>query len=133
VPGCGDRDGSYAIVSTPPALNSPKCDSKKSLSGVPFYIFNGAQGNIYKTFCSAADGNQRQLNWNVDAFGVLQSTFISVSKRTPQQNASPYKDYKFTLSWKPNANYNRSSCIQTCADAFIAIADSPCGHQGGEY
>jgi hypothetical protein len=138
VPGCGDRDGSQAVVLKLPTPNPPKCDIKDSPSGVPFNLFNGPQGNIYSTFCSAADGNQRKLSWYVDPSGALQSTVIQsrsigMRKRTPPPDPSIYQNYKFLLAWEPNANYNRSSCIQTCVDAFIAITDSPCGHQGSKY
>jgi hypothetical protein len=134
VPGCSDRDGSLAIVSKPPTPNQPRCDDKNSLSGVPYNLFNGQQSNIYTTFCSAADGNERALSWYVNATGGgLLSTVVKTRKRTPPPNINAYQNYLFDLSWKPIASYNRSACIQTCVDAFIAITDSPCGRQGSKY
>jgi hypothetical protein len=133
VPGCGDRDEPQAKISKPLVVNNPKCDDKNNLSGVPYNLFHGPKGDIYKTFCSAADGKKEQLTWNVDPSGAFKNPYPLRRKRTPPPNTDMYRDYNFSLSWEPKANYDGSSCVQSCVDAFTAIVDSPCGHQGSKY
>jgi hypothetical protein len=156
-PGCPDRVGTYvaqaAIVSsissqhashptspaskpppssTPHPKTAPKCDDN-ALSGVPYNVFSGSAGTVYGKFCDAVGKAQRtKLTWHVDSSGNQKKPSKRLrwlDERTPPPAPSQYKSFTFELDWAPASG----KCNTNCKDAYAAIAESPCGHQGGQH
>ncbi|KAI9892736.1 MAG: hypothetical protein M1814_001156 [Vezdaea aestivalis] len=132
IPKCYDNypgsSASGAGTSPAPIKADPKCDTK-ALSGVPFNVFHGSAGNVYDKFCDAVGKDQKtKLTWNVNAKGDLKPKRRR-SKRTPPPNPDGYDSYNFELNWAPAGS---AACSPSCKDAFASIANSPCGHQGGQ-
>ena len=147
-PGCGDKFGkdinqdvivasisshyaTSASTPTPAPKSDPKCDDN-ALSGVPYNVFSSSAGNVYSKFCDAVGkAQQTKLTWTVDSSGNQKTSSSRRSghdRRTPPPNPSAYSSYNFELDWAPASG----SCNTDCSDAYSAIANSPCGHQGGE-
>ena len=138
IPGCSDFKSTDSATFGASTVNNDavtSCPDTNSLSGVPYNVFSGGDlnPNIFDTFCEEIDGT-------VNSNGVFDSSGNPVTgssrkyKRTPPPNASTYKSYNFKLSWT-NDGAENDGCGQTvesCREAFAKLANSPCGHQGGE-
>jgi hypothetical protein len=70
------------------------------------------------------------ITWTVDSFGNQQPPTKIQKKRTPPPEPSLYTGYKFELVW--NISSTSTSCTLSCKQAYAALADSPCGHQGDQ-
>jgi len=131
-PHCPDN---YPIVAsgssaTPPKQTDAECDDKGALSGIPYNVFHGSSASIYDGFCDVATQHTtRELTWTVDAYGKQKTP---TRKRTPPPDPNAYQTFNFELTWTPNLMSNANECSRSCRDAFAAIANSPCGHQGRE-
>lgn len=62
-------------------------------------------------------------------FSSSSSSSSFIDKRTPPTDPDTYKDYHVFLRWESSGSF---SCPVSCAEAYRAIADSPCGHTGGD-
>lgn len=134
IPGCVDHasinSDTFGESSVDPVR--PKCDTD-ALSGVPFNVFHD-KTNVYDRFCFALDST-KSLKWTVDAHGAQrQKKKRTAKKRTPPPNPDNYGSYNFELSWEVTdaGNQGCGQNVISCRDAFAKMADSPCGHQGGE-
>ncbi|PIA96168.1 hypothetical protein CB0940_10524 [Cercospora beticola] len=108
------------------------CSNKDVISGIPFNVFSSTDTNVYGQFCFRAN-LKSPVSWTVDAHGSQKLTQHALEKRTPPPNPRAYEPYSFDLEWHPESNVD--GCRQTiasCLHAFAALADSPCGHQGGQ-
>lgn len=123
-----DRIGEEDAPSPEPEPLRPECKDTDTLSRLPFNVFSGSAGNIYDDFCPAVEGDLKaELTWTVNSDGTRKE---SKRKRTPPPNPNTYVDWKFELTWSPNGD--ASGCKSSCADAYASIANSLCGHLGGE-
>lgn len=143
IPWQGPVNGGPVI---PTATAHPECQLDQP-GILPWNIFSGSEYNVHGQFCSEVErqpassrswivdtkGNQIPLLKKVKAAKPASSVDLdsssSINKRTPPTTPDTYRDYRVSLQWKPSSS---SSCPMRCADAYRAIADSPCGHTGGE-
>ena len=113
-----------------------ECPNTNALSGVMYNVFYG-QGktlNVYDNFCQDIEGTTNS-KWVVDAHGNQREPEPSRSKlkRTPPPNPDSYDTFNFELGWEKNdANQGCGQTVQSCRNAFAKLANSPCGHQGGQ-
>ncbi|KAL8731232.1 MAG: hypothetical protein Q9181_004375 [Wetmoreana brouardii] len=112
------------------------CDTN-SLSGVTYNVLSGGAKtpSIFDKFCEQIDGTINS-KWVVDNHGNQKETAVPGSrmrKRTPPPDPDSYETFNFELSWeKDDANNGCGQNTRSCWNAFAKLADSPCGHQGGE-
>lgn len=109
----------------------PKCEGEDEHSStLPFNVFfdPSKDTGVFYGFCDEMDnGKLDQLNnqeWTVNAKGEHQTR-----KRTPPPNPDAWKQ-QIKLKWAPNKNNHQ--CGTTCKDVFKNIAQSGCGHKGGQ-
>ncbi|KAI9674471.1 MAG: hypothetical protein M1817_001809 [Caeruleum heppii] len=117
VPGCPDKFGGDIVIDdSPPPEDTPE---------------HGSAGSVYGKFCDAVGGDQKkELKWTVDASGNEKSPSRRRRKRTPPPDPDAYGSYSFELDWAPKES--SAGCNRDCKDAYGVIANSPCGHQGGQ-
>ncbi|KAK3485229.1 uncharacterized protein B0T23DRAFT_43756 [Neurospora hispaniola] len=123
----------------PTATAHPECQMDQP-GILPWNIFDGSEYNVVSHFCSEVDRQPASSrSWIVDTKGnkipVLKQVKPSYSisnKRSPPTTPDTYKDYRVSLQWRPSPSSAQSDCPMSCAEAYRAIADSPCGHTGGE-
>lgn len=99
-----------------------------NISEIPFNVFSPS---IFSNFCKSVDP-KTQLSQIVDASGNVippkAKERAVVQKRTPPPNPSSYTGYTIALTWTGGDG----SCNADCGSAYSNLANSPCGHQGGQ-
>lgn len=159
IPWPGPADGGPVVPTATAHPRHPEC--KMDQPGVlPWNIFSGPEYNVHSHFCAEVDREPASSrSWIVDTRGnpipllkkikvddddaafssspessssPISSRSLTTTKRTPPTTPDTYKDYRVSLQWKPSTSAPASSCSMSCASAYRALADSPCGHTGGE-
>ncbi|KAJ4364159.1 hypothetical protein N0V83_009614 [Neocucurbitaria cava] len=83
----------------------------------------------YSDFCDQADQSTSDISWTVNAQG--QQIARKLRRFVPRGGAADvdeYKDYSFTLWWRPVAG--GSGCAESCNDAFEQLVTSDSCKQG---
>lgn len=132
----GDPNGNIGYDQCPllPAQKSPVCDMGQ-VSGVPYNILDDGQGHaLYSGFCDNLHGLDRSIPYaeTRDAHGneIASVSKRMLHKRTPPSNPDNFNDYTFDFLWVKNKLSNQ--CLANCTGAFSSMAESACGHAGGE-
>ncbi len=100
------------------------------ISELPFNVFSPG---VFSNFCDSVKSDAKtQLAQIVDASGNVippkAKDKAVVNKRTPPPNPSAYTGYSIALAWSGGDG----SCAADCSASYSNIANSPCGHQGGQ-
>ncbi|KAF4886690.1 hypothetical protein CGCF415_v015076 [Colletotrichum fructicola] len=121
---------SFEIFNPDTASSGPTC--KNDASPIPYNVFSGSDGIIYKEFCQKWDAKSG-LRMVVDSKGTSKIPKPQLGRRTPPASQDTWLKYNFELNYKPETGAQAGAqCKVTCKDAFTAFANSKCGQKGGQ-
>ncbi|KAF5525330.1 hypothetical protein CGCA056_v003422 [Colletotrichum aenigma] len=121
---------SFEIFNPDTASSGPTC--KNDASPIPYNVFSGSDGIIYKEFCQEWDAKSG-LRMVVDSKGTSKIPKPQLGRRTPPASQDTWLKYNFELNYKPETGAQAGAqCKVTCKDAFTAFANSKCGQKGGQ-
>ncbi|KAK1966797.1 hypothetical protein LY78DRAFT_669487 [Colletotrichum sublineola] len=111
-------------------LGKLKCDLSHP-SGLQWDVFYGRSYNVVSEFCKQqAQDEANALSWKVDINGNRQQP--AMEERSPPITPNTYKNYQVNLVWTPHRDFVSGLCPQSCLQTYQDIAQSHCGHTGGE-
>ncbi|CAO2649935.1 Nn.00g012270.m01.CDS01 [Neocucurbitaria sp. VM-36] len=82
----------------------------------------------YSDFCNQADQSTSDVSWTVNAQGQQSAPKLRRYMPRDLADADKYKDYSFTLWWRPVAG--GTECSLSCKDAFEELVESDSCKQG---
>ncbi|KAK2036282.1 hypothetical protein LZ31DRAFT_243312 [Colletotrichum somersetense] len=100
-------------------------------SGLQWDVFYGGKYNVVSEFCNQQQQDEANpLNWKVNTNGNRLHPIVK--GRSPPVTPSTYRDLVVQLIWTPHKAFAQGSCLKGCFETYQEIAQSYCGHTGGE-
>ncbi|KAL0942067.1 uncharacterized protein CTRU02_204830 [Colletotrichum truncatum] len=125
---CGTA--SFEIFNPETASSDLTCQDSATV--IPYNVFSGFDGIIYKEFCERWTPTSL-MRMVVDSKGTSKIPHPQLGKRTPPAKQEDWLEYHFDLRFKPEVGAQANKeCRVGCKDAFAVFPASKCGRQGSK-